>query len=190
MIAKQYTTPQALGEIKTAFTTFQPQLVRLEHVLTKRNYSEVYTFLQNMRFIKKNIPDKFSFGEGSVARLFTIFPELDSLLRLVLYLTDASEEQLHLGLHSYGKGTYTLLHDSEGIGERTEFYVFFGPKRWDSAWGGTFVYKDAADNSILIPPQANSFCIVHKKDLQRFVQYVKHFAGDEKFYVLYGFVEQ
>lgn len=84
---------------------------------------------------------------------------------------------------------YTLLSDHsdqyvEGPGRDI---IFDFTDYWDEKAGGTVVYKDEMGNFLALPRGGNIFSIVQRKaTVQRFVQYVNHYAGKMKRYLVVG----
>lgn len=177
MINKVYLDENVLKSMGEFFS--ENGFLVLSDFFEKECYEQTETSLESSGE-RKIIPDKYSYGELESAES----EEVHSFIRKI-----AGEEDLKFKteVKKFGHRDFTLLHDSETVGERYEFFIFVCDE-WDSEWGGMKVYADSSDSDPLVfLPIGNTFCLVRKgEDMGSFIKYINNHAGENKFVLVEG----
>ncbi len=183
-----YSSNLVLKEMRKSYEGASPKLLRLPTFLGASELTKLRLSLETKGdFVK--VADRyayFSLEDNREVRSLFSSAEFLSFLSAILGKKVGSVE---LSVRRYAHGCYTLLHDSEKLGERIEFF-FILTRNWDGAWGGNKIYTlSEGEEPLVFPAEDNCFSLIHvRRELASFLQYITHHAGKESFIVIGGSV--
>ena len=170
--------------MKTSY--LQKGVLKLDGFLKDSVYNELIKLILDIKGEQVKIPDRCSYQEmGDLSGVGKLFSSKE-FLSFVSIITGKSFSNVDLNIRKFENGDYTLLHDSDKIHNRTEFFFIFADK-WNAEWGGQIVYTDLDERSFIFPVDWNCFCLINRDDeLGRFVKYINHLAGKKCFILIEG----
>ncbi len=183
-----YFQEETLLQLKESFSQSNPHILHLPHFLTMSSYESLLKETETSKGIHKKIADRYSHTELTLPKEST-FIQLQEFLNWLSRIADKNIKKITTKAYQYAHKDYVLLHDSENIEERLEFFILI-MSRWDNRWGGHTVYVAQEQEPLVFPLEGNSFSIIHKeKDRHKFIQYINHYAGKEKLTIIEGIAE-
>lgn len=158
------------------------KIIKLDNFID--NYSEIEGRICKLKFIKKRIPDKFSYSEAKSSFLKNMF-NCSEFIEYISGIAGIRFKRAEIKILRFGHKDYTLMHDSLRSEDGFHFVLFFCDG-WGAEWGGNKVILKNGQNFVLTPSR-NSF-IFFKLDRgnMEFFQYIRYFAGKREFFALEG----
>jgi len=80
------------------------------------------------------------------------------------------------------------LQESEENKKGIEFLFIFS-KKWDEKWGGQVIYTNNKNKSVIFPIIGNSFILLDKQNMGKFVKYINRLSSDNRFFLIEGRAE-
>jgi len=181
-----YLKKDIIDQIKNSYIESDPHIINLPNFLSINSYESLLNNLDRMTPAHKKIADRFSYSEHDID--INLLKD-KAFLSWISEITRKKAKNVNYRCLRFGHKDYTLLHDSEAIGDRLEFFILI-MKRWDTKWGGHTVYVAHDQQPILFPLEGNSFNLIQKtKNRHKFIQYINHHSGKENLYIIEGFIE-
>ncbi|MEK6825896.1 MAG: hypothetical protein AABY00_03860 [Nanoarchaeota archaeon] len=182
-----YTQEETLQQIKESFASSTPNILHLPHFLTMQIYESLLKQCASAKEVHKKVADRYSYTE--LKEIPASMLQSAEFISWLSSITGRKIKKISYTLKKFSHCDYTLLHDSETIGERLEFFILLMPN-WDSRWGGHTVYVAEEQSPILFPLEGNSFNLINKeKNRHKFIQYINHYAKKEKMVIIEGIAE-
>ena len=183
-----YLQQETIDQIKETFTQSSPHLLHLPHVFTMQFYEQLLKETQTSQGAHKRIANKYAYTEINAPKESSHIHSKE-FLSWLSGITSKKITRVSLSTKQFSHRDYTLIHDSETVGERLEFFILT-MKTWDNRWGGHTVYVSQEQQPIVFPLEGNSLSIIHKeKDRHKFIQYLNHYAGKEKITIIEGIID-
>ncbi|MBX4211911.1 hypothetical protein KW787_00445 [Candidatus Pacearchaeota archaeon] len=181
MINPIYLNSEVKEQMKQSFR--ENGMIKLPNFLTRDVHNKLLEDIKKQEGKGEKVPDRFSFRQYNQIKIVKdLSKQLSELISAIIGKT----VKMQFNIRGYGHRDYTLIHDSELSGKKIEFFYVISPP-WDSAWGGNKVYT-GSDEPLVFAPEDNSFCLVDKrKDMNSFIQYINHRAGNNSYIILEGF---
>ncbi len=161
---------------------------------------DISNFLNKNLFIKKYIPDKYSYKEYNFNGEFNL--EILKLLEFfksknfIKYLEEISDFDLifkSINLRMYEKGDYTLLHDEELRNDDYLELIYDLSDELEDDEGGILTYVTKFEEVFYLSSFFNSLTIVYRSsDLMSYLKYMNHKSKNKKiirFEIKYDFLE-
>jgi hypothetical protein len=158
--------------------------------LKEKEYKDILKTLDGVKGRKRRVPDSYSYDLLDFSELKKVF-EGEDVRKAIENILGKKAGELKVEVKRFGHRDYTLIHDSENVGERFEFFFFLCPE-WKAESGGMKVYSSSSEDAepLVFLPEGNSFCLIHrKKDMNSFVKYVNNLAGKKNFVLVEGFID-
>ena len=183
-VSRVYLNKNVIGQIGNHY--FKTEVLRLDGFLNELAYERLFDILKNFKFVRKNIPNKFSLGNAErVDEIEKIFSSID-FLNFINFITKKNFVRCNLRINEFQKGDYTLLDGFKQDKKGSEFFFIFS-EGWDDSFGGQVVYRINESEDLVFSIMGNSFVLLNKgEDVGRFVKYINHFAGKRKVYLVDG----
>jgi len=182
-----YLNNSVLDKIKKSYIKSDPNKIILRGFLKDGIYQQIYSKLKKQKIEQIKIPDRFSFKKHNLlSEVKDIFnnKEFREFLSIII---GKEVKKINLETREYGWKDYTLLHDSEAVGKRIEFFFIFAPN-WDDFYGGSKIYEKKG-KAFVFSPIGNSFCLINKKkDVLGFLQYINNYAGSQSILLVEGWI--
>lgn len=183
-----YLQEETLKQLQESFKQSHPQILHLPHFLTMSCYESLLKEAERAQGTHRRIADRYARTEISSFK-DVFFIESQEFLNWLSLITGKKIKKVTHKIYQYTHKDYVLLHDSETIGARCEFFILLMP-HWDNRWGGHTVYVAQEQEPLVFPLEGNSFSIINKeKDRHKFIQYINHYVGKEKLTIIEGVVE-
>lgn len=176
VINSLYTRSVTLRKIREAFDGPVPS-VQLQQFFTEEFYEKIVSEVNGTPFQKAVQPLQYSYARADgPSGLHSFFSSLE-WKDFWFSLTGKKTDSPTLALYEFGWKDYTLLHDA--LVEKPGFDVIVDfTFDWNPDAGGAVRYVDGSGEFTTIACASNSLTIVRRnKNVQRFVQYVNHYAG-------------
>ena len=161
-------------------------LIRLDEFFNEDFYKDIFKRLRRNYGERVKLADRYSYEKLDVMELDKIFNDKE-FLNFINLISCENFNNCEINVKKFGVENYTLLHDSTGR-KRMEFLLIFVDK-WDDKFGGYIVYTDNEEKSLIFSVKGNSFILINKKGMKRFVKYVNHLAGKKNFFLVEGRLE-
>jgi len=189
MINKVYGQVSAQKKIRREFL-FPKEFpgVLLFHFLEWEFYLKIRELMVRSYFRPAVERTSHSYSVAEVPATLQKFLNQKEFLDLISTIIGTAVQKIEAGLNSFSWKDYTILSDT-ALNEPGIDIILDFTADWPEAAGGAIVYKDELGNFISLPIAPNLLAIVERKaGVQKYWQYVNHYAGKEKRYVLAGVV--
>ncbi|MEK6950383.1 MAG: hypothetical protein AABX13_01530 [Nanoarchaeota archaeon] len=193
MINKTYRQTSTLEKIRKEFQLPREfPSVLLFHFFDREFYLKLREQVARSYFTKEVERTTHSYaladGPALLTKFFNSQGFLDLLSTISGTLVPKIEQKTETGLYSFSWKDYTILSDTAWEEPGIDIILDF-TAAWEERAGGAIVYKDEQGNFISVPIAPNLLAIVERKPgVQRYVQYVNHYAGKKKRYLFVGTV--
>lgn len=88
-------------------------------------------------------------------------------------------------VRSFGWKDYTIINDDVTLDDGYD--VYFCLEDWEYSNGARIVYVDGNGGYVYFTPKANTLVLVKRsKNMQKFIEYVNHYAKEKRQYYLVG----
>jgi len=187
MINKEYLRKENLDRIKEIFRankTFPS--VTLRDFIDEKAFLKMKNNLARMKFKDNYNPLFFSYKRCESGRIVKDFfnSEVISFIEEIIGMRIKKPAPDKFMIFSFGWKDYTVLNDKTAEKDGVDL-IFDFTDGWDERFGGAVVYSNGKDDFLRISSMENTLSIVERKNSQRFVQYVNHYAeGRSKLFIL------
>ena len=186
-INKAYLEQATMNKIRHELQQSEFPSVSLTNFFT--GYARIKQDLLRLYFVEERKLTSHSYGYAvlppSLQKLFRS-AEFNEFLTQVLGKVVISTTAL---AYRFGWKDYTILHDERQEVPGIDLIIDFTDE-WDERAGGKIRYKDQEGNFISLPLGGNILAIVRReKGVQKFVQYVNHYAGKRNRLLVMGNVK-
>ena len=179
-----YMQKETMEEIKDSFTQSSPHIIHLPHFFSLSVYESLLKEMQSAQGTKKKIANRYAYTQINTKE--PAFLNSVEFSRWLSTITAKNSKKVEFVVRSFTHRDYTLLHDSETIGARLEFFILL-MKKWDTRWGGHTVYVAENKEPLLFPLEGNSLSLIQKEKYRhKFLQYINHHAQKEKLIIIQG----
>ena len=161
-------------------------MTRLDGFFNEDFYKEIFEKLRRNYGERVKLADRHSYEKLDAVELKGIFKDKE-FLNFINLISCENFNNCEINVRRFGWGDYTLLHDSF-VRKGMEFLLIFADK-WDDKFGGYIVYTDNEEKSFIFSIKGNSFILINKKGMRRFVKYVNHLAGKKNFFLVEGLLK-
>ena len=189
MINNSYLNEQTIKKIRGLF--FSDKVfpsIKLQNFFDKRLYDETMKEILNSKYKKMIKPMQHSYSVSKTPKTLAQFINSEQFKNYISEITGKKIKNINGSMYKFGWKDYTLLHDENTQKENFDFILDFAGS-WDDRAGGRLIYTDGKGNYNYIPSSDNTLTIVHRKnDFQKFVQYINHYAGNNKRYLFIGLI--
>ena len=183
-INKAYLEQETMDKIRQKLQRGEFPSVSLTDFFT--GYGRIKQDLPRLYFVEERKLTSHSYGYAVVP------PSLQKLFRsqeFKHFLAQVLEKEVintTALAYRFGWKDYTILHDEQQEEPGIDLIIDFTDE-WDERAGGKIRYKDQEGNFISLPVGGNILMIVRReKGVQRFVQYVNHYAEKRKRLLVMG----
>lgn len=169
-----YLKEETKQKIRRSFLHGEFPAVILKDFLSKKFYAQLQKKVFALDFKKEHVVVHHSYAVSK----FPIFSK--ELSEFLSFITKKKIDQINFTTYLLTWKDYLILNDKYLEKPGTDVIVDLTDD-WDSGWGGVVTYTNGRGTVYPIPSAANSLAIVErKKDLQKFMQYLNHYAKDKK----------
>ena len=190
LINDSYKSASLIEQMREHFEQSQPRMIRLNDFFVGNVYKKILNELKSAEGMRVKVADRYSFTLLELQMFDDVFSS-QTFMTFLGAIIGKQIAKINYQIRSFEKGDYTLLHDSEAILGRVEFFFVFAEK-WKGNAGGMKVYiqKKGEGKPVIFPVEGNSFSIIDKKDdMHSFVKYVNNLAGKGRMFIVEGWVE-
>lgn len=181
MINKIYLNKDISGKIMGGY--LDKGMIRLDNffdaIFNKEMFDKVRA--NNGEHIK--IVDRYSYEKLDIIEFKKIFNNKE-FLNFVNLISCENFDNCEINITRFAHGDYTLLYDF--IVRKGMEFLFLLADKWDDKFGGYVVYTDNEKKNFIFSIKGNSFILIDKKGMGRFVKYVNHLSGKRNFVIIEG----
>lgn len=183
MIHSDYLTEESMQQLQKAFAadTKFPSVV-CQDFFEASFYQKLKKALMQLQFERVEHPGEHCYGGGDIPPPVKNILKNKELLGFLEGLLKKKIQHLSWRGYSFGWKDYWLLEKVKATGIDIIVDLSDG---WNENAGGLVVYRDAEGNFRKIPASGNLLAVmVKKKGVQRYLQYINHYAGKQHRYLL------
>src|SRR3989344_2833362 len=170
-----YLNENTINQLKDSYVNSE-NILKLEKFLKPQVYEELIKLIGDLRGIKLEITNKYSYEDlGDLSGVAKLFDSKD-FLNFVNAISKEKFDNINLKISGFGHKDYTLLQESEENKKGIEFLFIFS-KKWDEKWGGQVIYTNNKNKSLVFPIIGNSFILLDKQDMGKFVKYINRLSS-------------
>ncbi len=188
-IITPYSHALLLTQAKNHYDSMDPSSITLYDFFPSEFYATLRQSVLGLQLQKLYDPMVHRFGWCSLGVSDAVF--VHEQVSGVLCSITGFTSLVVLGAYSFGVGDYTILHDGDagrveknGLGtiggEFGALAIFDFSSDWDPTWGGRDVFVDGTGNFVYVPVKGNTCSLISLEKVERFVEYVNHYAQDRK----------
>jgi hypothetical protein len=169
-----YLKEETKQKVRKSFLHGEFPAVILQNFLSKEFYTQLAKKVSVLEFKKEHVVIHHSYAVSKT--------QLSSkeLVDFVSFLTKKKIDGLNFKAYLLTWKDYLILNDKYLEKPGIDIVIDL-TEEWNPEWGGILTYTTGRGTVYPIPPAANSIAIVErKKDLQKFIQYVNHYAQGKK----------
>ncbi len=187
-----YSHPTLLLQAKNHYESMSPSSITLHDFFSKEFYPTLRQTVLGVHLKPHYNPVQYRFSFGMLGVTDAVFMH-EQVSRVLCSISGFSSVTV-LGVYSFGSCDYTILHDDVGGFKRNglgslpcdfgALAIFDFSGDWDPTWGGRDVFVDGTGNFVYVPVRGNTCTLISLGSVERFVEYVNHYAQERKRYVV------
>ena len=159
------------------------KMLRLDGFFSNGFYKSIFEGIKRVNGERIKIAGRHSYEKLDVMKINEIFKNKE-FVNFINLISCENFNDYEINVKRFRQGDYTLVHDYIA-GKGIEF-LFILADKWDDKYGGYVVYTDNKSKSMIFSIKGNSFILINKRDVGRFVKYVNHLAGKRSFVLVEG----
>ena len=176
MINKTYLDSNVIDQMKTSLA--KNGFLRLDNFLDDKEYTSLLKELEKGKGKKLKVPDLYSYEKLDKLNGFSFkefFDFINEFYRL---------KKRKINIKKFKWRDYTLFNDLD-FGKKEYKSFYFVCKTWKSDFGGSLIYTDKKNKTLIFPVIGNSFFIVKTNEGKgKFVKYINHLAKKRSFFLI------
>lgn len=187
MINKTYLNPKTVEKIKQEFLSQDdfPSIV-LFKFLEREMYLKLRQQIVRLYYKKEVVRTSHSYAVAEISPAMAKFLNGKEFLDFLSLILNKKVKKIDAKAYSFASKDYTILSDKTLEEPGIDLILDF-THDWDERANGYIFYRDGEGNFISLPIAADMLAIVERKEgVQRYVQYVNHYAGKNKRVLVMG----
>lgn len=187
MINQSYLQKQIQEKIRAEFyTPAEFPSVLLFQFFKKEFYLKLREQVARAHFTTNVEKLTYSYSRADCPVLLTKFLQSQEFCQFLSSIIRKPVQGIEAHFYSFTWKDYTILSDTALEQPGIDLVLDFTAD-WNENAGGAVVYKDEQGNFISIPIAPNLLTLVERKpSVQKYVQYINHYAQKHKRYLLLG----
>lgn len=189
LIHPEYLTEESEQQLRRAFLADKEfPSVACKDFLDAAPYRELQKHMQRLRFQREEQPGGHCFGKAALPAALREILESKEVLGFLESLLNKKIKKIAWNAYCFQWKDYWLLPEQSEPAAHEVLFDLSGEWREDAS--GLIVLRDAHGNFLKLPAGGNIVAVVErKKGLRRYVQYVNHYAGKQKRYLILGKID-
>ena len=190
MINNSYLNEQTIKKIKELFLSNKDfPSIKLQNFFDKVFYDGIMKEILNSKYKKAVKPMQYSYSTSKTPKILNKFLNSVTLKNFISKIINKKIKRVNGSFYKLEWKDYTLLHDENTEKEGFDFILDF-TNNWNQKTDGRIIYTDGKGNYNYILSLPNTLTIIHRKNgFQKFVQYINHYANNNKRYLFIGLIE-
>lgn len=186
-INKAYFADESMAQISSIFNSNNKfPSISLREFFNKEDYIALKKEVIQLKYTKISKPMMFSYSKSGIPENISRIINSKTLLKLLSNIINKKIKNIAADAYCLSWKDYSVLNDEIVEKHGIDIIIDFADD-WKHEAGGSVVYVDGTGNFFKIPPSGNALTLVERKNgIQKFVQYLNHYAENKKRHIIIG----